>query len=247
MRKGIILILAIVIAGSLLWLGCDGDDAETVDVSPAAGTPSGIVQISPETDSYTPSEQTAQPTSTPEETPVPSPALDPTVTAIPGPAPIPSPTATESPTPSPTPSPTATESPTPSPTADPNPSTPPSPLPTQADDEPVSFPDGNLESAIRDAIPKSSGDIYPSDLTGLTTLDASNSGVSDLTGLGYCTALSDLDLSHNIIEDISALVANTGLGSGDTVHLEYNPLSSASYGYVSQLTDRGVEVIWGSL
>lgn len=111
----------------------------------------------------------------------------------------------------------------------------------------MSFPDANLKAAIRNAISKSSGEIYLSDLAGLTTLNASNKGISNLTGLESCTALSNLDLSHNEIADISPLVANTGLGSGDTVHLEYNPLSGDSYGYVKQLTSRGVSVIWGSL
>lgn len=111
----------------------------------------------------------------------------------------------------------------------------------------MSFPDANLKAAIRNAISKSSGEIYLSDLAGLITLNASNKGISNLTGLEYCTALSNLDLSHNEIADISPLVANTGLGSGDTVHLEYNPLSGDSYGYVKQLTSRGVSVIWGSL
>ena len=37
-------------------------------------------------------------------------------------------------------------------------------------DEVVTFPDANLEAAIRDAIPKPTGDIYQSDLDGLTEL-----------------------------------------------------------------------------
>ena len=246
MKKGIILILLMVIAASTLWLGCGGcgggDDEGSDGVTPISVPTSGVV-----TDGHkdsSPEPTTPAPTSSPSATS--------TETAAPGPTPgstvtqTPVPTATTSPTSSPTPSPTATVSPTPSPTPGSTAAPSPTPTPTQ-DGEVVSFPDSNLAAAIRTAISKPSGDILISDLAGLTTLNAPNRGISDLTGLQACTALSYIDLSHNAIEDISPLVANTGLGSGDTVHLEYNPLSSQSYGYVSQLTGRGVEVIWGSL
>ncbi len=54
------------------------------------------------------------------------------------------------------------------------------------------IPDLNLEAAIREAIGKSEGSIFASDLEGLTTLDASKRGITDLAGLERCTNLTVL-------------------------------------------------------
>ena len=82
-------------------------------------------------------------------------------------------------------------------------------------DSVVTFPDPNLEAAIRDAIGKPTGDIYQSDLStdngGLTTLNADRRGIVDLTGLEYCTSLTWLYLSQNQISDMSPLVHLTSL------------------------------------
>jgi|GEM_PF-1238032 len=79
-------------------------------------------------------------------------------------------------------------------------SAPPPPPPTS-----ITFPDPNLEAAIRAAINIPSGDIYQSDLDNLTSLSADNAGIADLTGLEHCTNLQQLDLPSNQIADISAL------------------------------------------
>jgi hypothetical protein len=118
----------------------------------------------------------------------------------------------------------------------------------------VIFADANLGTKVRAAIGKSSGDtVYSSDLDGLTTLNASASGITDLTGLEECGGLvilslygnniSDisqlsgllklnyLDLQSNSITAISALVANAdsgGLTGSSQVFLKSNPLSSVS-------------------
>ena len=56
------------------------------------------------------------------------------------------------------------------------------------------------------------------------------------------TQLTFLDLRSNSISDISPLVANTGLGSGDTVDVQRNPLSYASiHTHIPTLQSRGVE------
>jgi hypothetical protein len=55
--------------------------------------------------------------------------------------------------------------------------------------------------------------------------------------------LTRLYLSDNSISDISALVANTGLGNGDTINLRGNRLSSLSSGtHIPTLQSRGVTV-----
>jgi Leucine-rich repeat (LRR) protein len=79
------------------------------------------------------------------------------------------------------------------------------------EEEPVTFPDPNLEAAIREAIGKATGDIYQSDLEGLTLLDASHRNIVDLTGLEHCTDLIILLLVHNQISDISPLANLTNL------------------------------------
>jgi Leucine-rich repeat (LRR) protein len=179
----------------------------------------------------------------------------------------------------------------------------------------VTFPDPNLEAAIRAAIDKPTGDIYPSDLEALTALNASGKGIADLTGLEYCTNLLNLDLGGNLyisdisvlgdltnlqtldlhanqisdvsaltgltnlwnlglgsnqisdisaladltnmkylgldsnqISDISPLVANVGIGGGDEIYLQGNPLSADSRDiYIPQLQARGVTVFYDAI
>jgi internalin A len=176
----------------------------------------------------------------------------------------------------------------------------------------VTFSDANLEAFIREALNKPEGDIYSSELAGLTSLNIFQRNIIDLTGLEYCTNLemlwldfnqiSDLsplsgltnlwfltpsinqisdvsplaemtnlrylalsmnqisdisplagltnllwlDLSVNQVSDIAPLVANTGLADGDTLVLDDNPLSAASfYTYIPELQGRGVRVSYG--
>ena len=116
---------------------------------------------------------------------------------------------------------------------------------TTSADEVVTFPDGNLEAAIREAIGKPSGDIYLSDLVGLTELDASYRDISNLAGLEYCVDLACLDVSNNQISDVSPLVLNPGFGEGDEIDLRHNPLSTASVNtYIPQLQQRDVQVLY---
>jgi hypothetical protein len=89
----------------------------------------------------------------------------------------------------------------------------------------VTFLDPGLEAAIRDSIGKPDGDIYASDLVGLISLDASVRNINDLTGLEYCTNLTDLYLQFNEITDISILQNLTGL---QLLHLYTNHISDIS-------------------
>ena len=61
--------------------------------------------------------------------------------------------------------------------------------------------------------------ILPSSLAALTTLDASNRAIADLSGLEAATALTSLDLRDNQITDVSPLVSLTNL---DTLDLTGN-------------------------
>ncbi len=74
----------------------------------------------------------------------------------------------------------------------------------------VEFADENLEAAVREAINKPTGDIYEGDLHGLIHLSAENAGISDLSGLEYCTDLERIELDGNQISDLQPLA---GLGN----------------------------------
>ncbi len=115
----------------------------------------------------------------------------------------------------------------------------------EAQGEVVTFPDPNLEAAIREAIDKPEGDIYQSDLERLTHLLASFKDISNLTGMEHCTSLTLLQLGDNQISDIGPLVQNEGLGEGDGIDIRGNPLSEDSLNtYIPQLEERGVNVLY---
>ena len=68
----------------------------------------------------------------------------------------------------------------------------------------VYMPDANLGAAIRDALGKSRfAPITVTDMASLTTLDASNRNIRDLTGLESATNLTELDLIDNPLSSLS--------------------------------------------
>ncbi len=89
----------------------------------------------------------------------------------------------------------------------------------------VVFPDSGLQAAVRSAIGKPAGDIYKTDLIGLTLLDAHGSGISDLTGLEECSDLASLFLADNSIVDLAPL---SGLGNLTYLELSSNSISDLS-------------------
>ena len=93
------------------------------------------------------------------------------------------------------------------------------------DETSVTFPDANLEAAITEAIDKATGDITPSDLAALTSLDASESKITNLVGLQYCTNLTYLEVQENDIVNISPLAGLTNL---TTLNLHSNQISDVS-------------------
>ncbi len=92
----------------------------------------------------------------------------------------------------------------------------------------ITFPDANLKAAVRDAIGKPTGDIYASDLDGLTSLDASSRNIVDLTGLQCCANLTELRLYRNSISDISALSGLTNLTELELWGNSINDISALS-------------------
>jgi Leucine-rich repeat (LRR) protein len=89
----------------------------------------------------------------------------------------------------------------------------------------VIFKDENLEQAVRNKINKQSGDIYISDVKNVISLDASDKGIKDISGIENLTNLQIFDLSHNQINDISVL---SGLTNLQTLNLSYNQISDMS-------------------
>ncbi|MFC1927851.1 leucine-rich repeat domain-containing protein [Chloroflexota bacterium] len=89
----------------------------------------------------------------------------------------------------------------------------------------VTFADPNLEAAIREAIGKLTGKIYASDLEELTSLNATERNIIDLTGLENATSLTHLELRDNEISDISPLA---DLASLTWLALNYNQISDIS-------------------
>ena len=75
----------------------------------------------------------------------------------------------------------------------------------------VSFTDAGLETAIREALNKTSEPIYVSELAGLASLSAENREIEDMSVLRYCTNLTVLSLYSNRISDISSLEGLTSL------------------------------------
>ena len=87
-------------------------------------------------------------------------------------------------------------------------------------------------------------DISPvSGLTNLTRLWLYSNAITDISAVAGLTNLTSLELWDNDISDISPLVANTGLGSGDIVNVQRNPLNRASIKtHIPALQSRGVIV-----
>lgn len=106
-------------------------------------------------------------------------------------------------------------------------------------EEIVNFPDDNLEQAIRDAIDKPSGEIYVSDLEGLTELTAQETNIEDLTGLGHCKDLQNLNLYNNNVSDLTPV---SNLNNLTEIHISSNEITDISP--LSGLTN--LRVVWAS-
>ena len=78
-------------------------------------------------------------------------------------------------------------------------------------------------------------------LTNLATLWLGDNSIADLTPLAELTNLTELRLENNNISDIAPLVENTGLGIGNWIDVQGNPLSDASINtHIPALQARGV-------
>jgi len=70
---------------------------------------------------------------------------------------------------------------------------------------PVSFADVNLDGLVRAAVRKRTGQLYNTDLAGLSVLAGNGTGIRRLNGLEFCTDLSRVFLWFEPVEDIAPL------------------------------------------
>lgn len=92
--------------------------------------------------------------------------------------------------------------------------------------ERVDVTDAALRNAINEALGRGSMDqLNRGELSQLTTLDISNSGVTSLNGLQYATNLTTLLAANNAISDTSPIAGLTGLVNKD---LNGNPCSGCT-------------------
>ena len=128
------------------------------------------------------------------------------------------------------------------------------------------LPDLNLRAVIADGLNKPpEAEISMADMAAMASLSAAGLGIQDLAGLERAVNLSHVDLDDNVLTDIGPLahlpalanlrlmgnriseigplLMNPGLGAGDRVHLQDNPLSrTAASVDIPALVDRGVAV-----
>ena len=87
-------------------------------------------------------------------------------------------------------------------------------------------------------------DISPlSGLTHLTKLHLHRNTISDILAISRLTKLTELRLERNSISDLFPLVANIGLGDGDLVIVDENPLNYTSINiHIPALEARGITI-----
>ncbi len=90
---------------------------------------------------------------------------------------------------------------------------------------PVYFLDPNFKAAVEDALGIT--DPTPTDMLRLTFLDASNRGITDITGIGYAVNLTTLYLDFNQLSSLSPEIGN--LTNLLYLYLSGNPLNTEAY------------------
>ena len=97
---------------------------------------------------------------------------------------------------------------------------------TPTEPKTVTFPDKNLEVAIKKHLGKGPvEEITPAELAALISFEANGRGITDLSGLAYCSNLTELWLGNNHISDVSHLASLTNLA---TLLLDENRITDVS-------------------
>lgn len=90
----------------------------------------------------------------------------------------------------------------------------------------ATFKDKQLEKLIRDKVGIHDRDLHYSDLKDITSLDLSNQGIGDITGIDNCPNLKSLDLSYNQIKNVMPLLKMYSL---EDLNLSHNKIEDISY------------------
>jgi hypothetical protein len=90
---------------------------------------------------------------------------------------------------------------------------------------PVAFPDPNLEAVVRIAVPQPTGPLSSVDLQNLTSISGFGAGITNLSGLEWCTNLLELNLQGNSLTSLSSIA---GLDRLRSVNLAGNKLTDIS-------------------
>ena len=106
----------------------------------------------------------------------------------------------------------------------------------------INIPDANLRAKIESALGKTAGDpITATEMATLTSLNAQDASISNLTGLETATNLTTLKLGNNTISNVSAL---SGLTSLTELQLWDNQITNLSD--LLGLTNLTTLYLWGN-
>jgi len=97
-----------------------------------------------------------------------------------------------------------------------------------ASENPIHFTDPNLEAVIREKINKPSGDIYPSEVAGIHSLDAGGRQIISLDGIESLVNLTWLELHGNQISNLAPLSSLTSLTDLDLAGNQITDLAPLS-------------------
>lgn len=128
----------------------------------------------------------------------------------------------------------------------------PATVPAPSGPEIITFPDANLETALRTALfqegirrkdavlthkPQDEA-LTAAELAKITRMEAGSRHIVDLSGLEYCTNLTELRLPDNRISDLSPLASLTGLAQLDLGGNQINDISPLAS--LTDLTELGL-------
>lgn len=102
-------------------------------------------------------------------------------------------------------------------------------------DQPVEFPDPNLELAVREMLVHYNKPIYRSQLLGFVELDLSNRGIRDIEGIQNFRNLEVLNLRRNKIDDVSPLESLNNLRILDLGYNRVVDLADANFDRLSSV------------
>jgi len=105
----------------------------------------------------------------------------------------------------------------------------------------VVIPDSNLESVVREMTGIISGDMIVSDLNGITSIDISSKGISNISGLEYMQNLTRVNLGRN---NISSMEPLRNLSKLSYISIHNNQISDLSP--LQELVNLQTLVLWSN-